>query len=312
MKALKLLLTTALIVSSAAAQDVFNPPGAPFNVTSLTPNGVLLGNGTNPITATTAPAAGTVLCGSSGAPSFCAIPSVNQLNGVATQPSLILLSSNAIPISLQTGSAVSPQEQVRIAHTASTANIIQMTGAIATGAPQVLATGTDTDVALALSGKGAGAIDFWSNSFATKQVSVLNTVSANRQLTLTGSNSANPTISTTGGSVAFGTGIVVNAGFVQTTGPNTQTGATYSIVGTDNTVIANRAGTITMTLPAVGSSAGRRLRFVTITANTVVSAATNVVPLAGGAAGTAILAATAGKWADLECDGANWIITASN
>jgi hypothetical protein len=36
------------------------------------------------------------------------------------------------------------------------------------------------------------------------------------------------------------------------------------------------------------------------------------VPLAGGAAGTAILAATAGKWADISSDGTNWVIMASN
>jgi hypothetical protein len=94
--------------------------------------------------------------------------------------------------------------------------------------------------------------------------------------------------------------------------PNTQTGATYSVVLTDKTVIANRAGTVTLTLPAVASSVARKLRCVTIQNQTVVSNASNVVPLAGGAAGTAILAGTAGKWADLECDGSNWIITASN
>jgi hypothetical protein len=37
-----------------------------------------------------------------------------------------------------------------------------------------------------------------------------------------------------------------------------------------------------------------------------------VVPLAGGAAGTAILAATAGKYATLVSDGTNWIITQAN
>jgi len=41
-------------------------------------------------------------------------------------------------------------------------------------------------------------------------------------------------------------------------------------------------------------------------------AAVTLVALVGGAAGTAILAATAGKWADLQSDGTNWIIMASN
>ncbi len=51
---------------------------------------------------------------------------------------------------------------------------------------------------------------------------------------------------------------------------------------------------------------------MTITANTVVSDASNVVPQAGGAAGTAILAATAGKFAELISNGTNWEIFAAN
>ena len=50
----------------------------------------------------------------------------------------------------------------------------------------------------------------------------------------------------------------------------------------------------------------------TIQAQTVVSASSNVVPLVGGAAGTAILAATAGKWATLVSDGTNWVIMQGN
>lgn len=88
------------------------------------------------------------------------------------------------------------------------------------------------------------------------------------------------------------------------------TAATYTVLSTDTTIIANRAGTVTITLPTVAS--GRRMRFVTIQNQTVVSASSNVVPLAGGAAGTSILAGTAGKWVDIETDGSNWIITASN
>lgn len=91
---------------------------------------------------------------------------------------------------------------------------------------------------------------------------------------------------------------------------NTQTAATYTVAATDNYIIANRAGTITLTLGTATN--GRRLVVRTITANTVVSASSNVVPLAGGAAGTAILAATAGKWAELVGDGTNWQIQAAN
>jgi hypothetical protein len=44
----------------------------------------------------------------------------------------------------------------------------------------------------------------------------------------------------------------------------------------------------------------------------VISNAANVVPQGGSSVGTAILAATAGKWADLVSDGSAWWITASN
>ncbi len=90
----------------------------------------------------------------------------------------------------------------------------------------------------------------------------------------------------------------------------TQTAATYTVLNSDYHLIANRAGTITYTLPAASTNAGRELVLRTITANTVVSASSNVVPLAGGAAGTAILAATAGKWALLVSDGTAWQIMA--
>lgn len=90
----------------------------------------------------------------------------------------------------------------------------------------------------------------------------------------------------------------------------TQVGATYSVGATDTHIIANRAGTMTLTLGT--ATAGRELTIRTIQAQTVVSAGSNVVPLAGGSAGTAILAGTAGKWALLVGDGANWQIQASN
>ena len=90
----------------------------------------------------------------------------------------------------------------------------------------------------------------------------------------------------------------------------TVTTATYAVTSTDTSLIVNYAGTVTLTLPDAGISKGRELRVKTITANTVVSASTNVSPVAGGAAATAILSATAGKWATLQSDGAVWHVMA--
>lgn len=86
------------------------------------------------------------------------------------------------------------------------------------------------------------------------------------------------------------------------------TGATYSVLATDTDIEANRAGTVTLTLPSASLFPNRRINVRTITANTVVSGSSDVVPVAGGAAGTAILAATAGKWCELMSDGTNWLI----
>lgn len=94
----------------------------------------------------------------------------------------------------------------------------------------------------------------------------------------------------------------------QPSGMSTTGAATLTVVDSDFDIIANRAGTVTLTLPSAASYLGRRLSIKTIQAQTVVSASANVVPRAGGAAGTAILAATAGAWAELVSDGTSWQI----
>lgn len=89
--------------------------------------------------------------------------------------------------------------------------------------------------------------------------------------------------------------------------------ASYTVVAEDKQITVNNGAPCTLTLPAASTvSPNRQLYIRTIQAFTVVSASANIVPLAGGAAATAILAATAGKWAILESDGANWQIVASN
>lgn len=94
--------------------------------------------------------------------------------------------------------------------------------------------------------------------------------------------------------------------------PVTVTGATYAPASTDTCIIANASATQTVTLPSAVTYPGRQILYRTIAAFTVVSGSSNVVPLAGGAAGTAILAAIAGKWALLVSDGTAWQIMASN
>jgi hypothetical protein len=93
--------------------------------------------------------------------------------------------------------------------------------------------------------------------------------------------------------------------------PVTKT-ASFTLSDIEHWVICNGSATITVTLPDVALNVGREIMLKTIAAFTVVSAASNVVPLTGGSAGTAILAATAGKYATLVSDGSNWIVMQAN
>lgn len=113
------------------------------------------------------------------------------------------------------------------------------------------------------------------------------------------------------GNVGIGTSSLVNK--LQVNGsfgrgaPVTKTG-NFTLADTENWIICNGTATITVTLPAASSWTGREVMMKNIAAFTVVSNASNVVPLAGGAAGTAIMPATAGSAVTLVSDGTNWII----
>jgi hypothetical protein len=109
--------------------------------------------------------------------------------------------------------------------------------------------------------------------------------------------------------VASATGAVTFPFNFGTTAPVTTT-ISRTMLSTDNSLIFNGAGSLTLTLQAAATYPGRWLYVKTIAAQTVVSAASNVVPRAGGAAGTAILAAAAGNWAALQSDATNWVIMA--
>ena len=93
--------------------------------------------------------------------------------------------------------------------------------------------------------------------------------------------------------------------------PVTKT-ASFTLGSNENEVICNGTATITVTLPAASGWVGRKIRIKTRAAFTVVSAASDVKPIDTDTAGTAILAATAGKWAELVSDGTNWVIMSGN
>jgi len=90
----------------------------------------------------------------------------------------------------------------------------------------------------------------------------------------------------------------------------TVTGTTSTIANAPFTQIFNGSATHTVTLPAAASYTGKSIRVKTIGAYAVNSNSSNVAPINSVTPGTAILAATAGKWAILESNGTNWIIIA--
>lgn len=119
------------------------------------------------------------------------------------------------------------------------------------------------------------------------------------------------------GALVFGTGPAINKPTITdplinapSYGTPITKSASFSISGTENMLICNGSGTITVTFPAAIGAIGRVIHMKNTAAFTVVSASANVVPLAGGAAGTAIMPATPGANVMLVSDGTNWTIMA--
>lgn len=93
--------------------------------------------------------------------------------------------------------------------------------------------------------------------------------------------------------------------------PVTKT-ADFTVADGERWLINNKAGSACVAaLPAAANHVGRELAIKTIQAQAVMSASADVVPLAGGAAGTAIVSGTAGRWAMLVSDGSHWVIMAA-
>ena len=105
-------------------------------------------------------------------------------------------------------------------------------------------------------------------------------------------------------------GSLQSLGALFTTAPVTKT-ADFTLADTETVVINNKSGSACVaTLPSATLWSGRLLLMKTTQAQALNSASSNVVPKAGGAAGTAIATGTAGNWALLVSDGTNWVIMA--
>lgn len=135
-----------------------------------------------------------------------------------------------------------------------------------------------------------------------------NTFTGNQ--TVNGNLSAENLTATAGGTITGGAAVL--SSYLLQPAPTTVTGATHAMVTADVSLIFNRAAGVTVTLQNPAAFPGRWLHMKNIAAGAVVSASSNVAPIDSATPGTAILAATAGKWALLQSDGTSWVIMAAN
>ena len=163
-------------------------------------------------------------------------------------------------------------------------------------------------------GYNAGAGSATQNDYATA-IGYLAKVTTGNTVVL-GRTTDNTVIGATGddssGAKLQVTGDIKTTQAIRVAAPITLTSSTLTVAATTSYLICNYAGTVTLTLPTASTNTGRSIKIKTITANTVISVASNVAPIDSATAGTAILAATAGKWAELVSDGTNWIIMGAN
>jgi hypothetical protein len=89
-------------------------------------------------------------------------------------------------------------------------------------------------------------------------------------------------------------------------------GATYTVTNPVSVVMNYSGGTLTVTLPDASEFPNRHIYFSNLSGGAINSASSNVNPQNGGATGTAIVGATAGKWAHLFAIPPYWTVIGSN
>ena len=162
---------------------------------------------------------------------------------------------------------------------------------------------------------GAGSITINATDAFVGTVTTVSVASANGFAGTVANATTTPsiTLTTTVTGIIKGNGTAISAAtkdvdYFAPSPPVTQT-VNFTVGVNENWVINNKVGsTCTVTLPAAASYSGRAITFQNYQDQSLISASSNVVPRAGGAAGTAILDAVSGNWATLVSNGTNWVI----
>ena len=213
---------------------------------------------------------------------------------------------------------VNGNELVRVTATALAVNEITVANAAAGAAPAISATGDDTNISLNLVAKGTGVVQAGGVPVATTTgaqtltnktltAPIISTISNTGTLTLPSSTDTLVGRATTDTMTNKTLSAPVTTG-LRRAAPVTKT-ADFTLADAEDYLINNKAGSAcVVTLPAAASYTGRVVTIKTIQAQAVNSASSNVIPRAGGAAGTAILTGTAGNWATIVSNGTNWEI----
>jgi hypothetical protein len=314
-----------------------NIAGAGISVSSATGNvvinntGVLsFSSGTTGLTPATASTGAVVLAGTliaaNGGTGFASY-AVGDLLYANTTTTLAKLPDVATGNALISGGVNTAPSWGKIGLTTHVSGVLPIanggTNGSATPTSFGVAYGTGTAYAFTAAGTAGqvltattGGAPTWAAPATSGTVTSVSVVSANgfagTVATATTTPAITLTTSITGVLKGNGTAIsaaVVNTDYFAPSAPVTKT-ADFTVAATEVWLINNKSGsTCTVTLPAASSWTGRVLRFQNYQTRAVVSASSNVVPLAGGAAGTSILLASSGDSATLVSDGSNWLMT---
>lgn len=156
---------------------------------------------------------------------------------------------------------------------------------------------------------GAQTLNFGTGATTSSTTKTVNIGTAGVSGSITNINIGSSVSGATGTTAINSLNTSVN-GF-ETAVPKTVNAATYTQLIEDYSLIITTTAP-TITLLAAATYPGKILLIKNITATAVISASANVVPLGSSSAGTAILAATAGKFAMLQSDGTNWVVMMAN